>query len=471
MDDIVVISDRDEIVEAVNSICKVGKKIINSSEEAVSYLGNNKPLLVIVDLETKDLNIFVAHELLKVCKSTNESRVIIVFSENTKSEIESYNRLLHPPDEFIKDSEIIIKLEALFEKYVKNVKSENSLQEDNLIENNPVEDESNEESGEAFAELDIFDNSSMENEELNQGIFTVEDGGENSGEFDISISPDIETKTNEIQIKKAVKKTSAEELITDIEKEIKKQDVKFESNRADRGLSSKDKKKLAELNAEVISLQKQNEFMKNENKELIQDVEEFKGKFLSAEEELNGLNNELEVTKNATKDLIESKEKEIEELKNILETHKNQLSSEIETMKNTFEAQKSELSVEIEQIKSDKKTLESSLMDEINLLKSDKSQLEKETGVLKSGVARLNEESEEFKNQLNIEKNNSDELKKEIVAIEKAKDEKEKILITSIEHLKKNITSEEEKAKKYKEKLDGIVEISKDLSKIVKDIK
>jgi len=454
MDEIVVISDREEIVDVVNSICKVEKKNISSSEEAVSYLGNNKPLLVIVDLETKDLNIFVAHELLKVCKSTNESKVIIVFSENTESEIESYNKLLHPPDEFIKDSEVIIKLEALLEKYVKNatVKTENSSKADEpFIE--VSDDEAGDESEEEFEELDIFDNSSQENEDLNQGIFTVEDGGESSGEFDISISPNIDTKTNEIQIKKAVKKASAEELITDIEKEIKKQDVKFESNRADRGLSGKDKKKLAELNAEVISLQKQNEFMKNENKELIQDVEEFKGKYLSAEEELNGLNNELEATKDATKDLIENKEKEIEELKN------------------TLEVQKSALIAEIEQMKSDKKTLESSLMDEINLLKSDKSQLEKETEELKSEVVRLNEESEEFKNQLNVEKNNADDLKKEIVAIEKAKDEKEKILITSIEHLKKNITSEEEKATKYKEKLDGIVEISKDLSKIVKDIK
>ncbi len=424
MSNILVISEREEIIKVIDPICNGKEKTIKSSEEAVTYLDKNKPSLVILDLEVQDLNIFVAHELLKVCKSTNDSIVIIVVSETTKNEIEDYKKLLHPPDEFLKDSEIIISLDELLKKYSilpKIVKASNKKE---------PKDESPfaEELYEDIEEMDIFDNELLEDNESSQGIFTVEDAKDHSGEIDLSFADSSEIKTKEIELKK-VKKKPEEKKIED-KKQPDKEDLE------------KHKIKISELNAEILSMEKQNGFMKKENKELLiinsdlkEDLKKSTDGHENIEEELSNLNSELEKIKNENKEKV------------------------------------SILTSDIEQIKSDKKILETSLMDEINTLKSDKVDLEEENEQNKSTFDSLKKEFEEVEKQLESETKEIKNIKKEIGDIEKAKDEKEKILISSIDHLKKNIKTEEDKNKINNDKLDKITKISKNLSAIISDEK
>jgi len=489
MNDILVISERDEIIKVINSICDGNEKVINSSEESVSYLNKNKPAIVILDLEVKDLNIFVAHELLKVCKSINNSIVIVAVSEQTEKETEGYKKLMHPPDEFIKDSEIIINLDSMLKKYTKLPTPGKTEKKTEIEENKPFKDEFDGE----ISELDIFDNGILEEEDSNQGIFIVEDAQDHSGEYDISIDDSSDIIDEEIyikekkkekkeeksgQFKKVEEKQEKKEKIK--EKQIKKEKIKEEKIREEK-IREKSKKeneidkknlekhihRISELEAENMSLEKQYEFMKNENKELLirtnnqrkeiegnkKDIEDNDKKQKKLTEEVEKLKNEQEIIKSENIEDIKKKEKEIEEIK---ERHDEEIIT---------------LNSEVEQVKSDKKILESSLMDEINLLKTNKSDLEKIKDDLSSQIESQKNELSEIEKQLNSEQEEIKNLQNEIKTIEKAKDEKEKILITSIDHLKKNIKTEEEKSTEYKEKLDQITDISKNLSEVVKDIK
>jgi len=437
MSDIIVISEREEVISAITSISEKKVKIINSSEKTVSFLKKNKVGLVILDLDTPDLNIFVAHELLKTAKTDNEVAVIIIFSESKVSEIDGYKKLLHPPDEFIKESEILIKLNDLFKKYykvsetVESEKENKTKKKEGLIDTGSFVNELSDE----IDNMDIFKNDLLGKDDLSQGVFIVEDGNDHSGELDISIGANAETKNSEIQIKKTDK-------VIDIENKKEKSFKKTKSDKEEKKLDAKQDKIIADLKAEIISLQKQNEFIVGENKELIKEGESIKNEIKRLKDELDPLKNELEKTKLATKELIESKDREIESLK-----------------------------TDIEHVKSDKKILESSLMDRIGILKNEQSELEENAKSLKSDLETLQEDNENLKKELDVESKKNENLKKELESIEKAKDEKEKILITSIDHLKKSIASEEEKNAEYKGKLEEISELSENLSKIIKDIK
>ncbi len=434
MSDILVISEREEIIKVISSVCEGKEKIIHSSEEAVSYIADNNINIVILDLEVNDLNIFVAHELLKVCKSENNSAVIIVTSEKTESEIESYKKLIHTPDEFIIDSDLIINLDKLLKKH--SISSPEINKE--IIDKPVAPNQFTEEIYEEIEELNIFDNELLEEDETNQGIFTVSDSKDYSGEIDLTVEDSSEIITNEI---------ITEETLDEIPKKSKPETIEL---KLDNDLIN------SELKAEIISLEKQNEFMKSENKQLLVDNNKFKEtseghkkKYEDISLELKNINNELNTIKIATKETVEEKDKEI---KNIQNNYKE----EIENFNSI-----------IEQSKSDKKILETSLMDEIGLLKTDKEVLQKnnEEKIKESDI--LKNELENIKKDLETQNIEIENLKIEIGSIEKAKDEKEKILISSIDHLKKNISSEEDKNNNYEQKFNIIADISKSLSEAV----
>ncbi len=439
MSNILVISEREEIIKVISSVCDGKAQTIHSSEEAVSYIANNNINIVILDLEVSDLNIFVAHELLKVCKSENNAKVIIVTSEKTESEIESYKKLIHTPDEFIIDSDLIINLDKLLKKHSFSSPKINK----EIIEKPIVPKPFTEDIHEEIEELDIFDNELLEENETNQGIFTVSDSKDHSGEIDLTVEDSSEIKTNEI---------ITEETLNEIPKEPKPDSdlINTELNKKDTIIS--------ELKAEIISLEKQNEFMKSENKQLLVDNNKFKEtseahkkKYEDISLELTNINNELNTIKITTKETVEEKDKEIKNMQ-------NNYNEEIENFNSI-----------IEQSKSDKKILETSLMDEIGLLKTDNEILQKNNEEKTKESDILKNELENIKNDLETKNIEIENLKIEIGNIEKAKDEKEKILISSIDHLKKNISSEEDKNNNYEQKFNIIAEISKNLSEAVKN--
>ncbi len=533
MTNVLVISERENIIKTVNSIYNGTEKTIHSSEESVTFLNENNVPLVIVDLEVNDLNIFVAHELLKVCKSKNSSAVIIVYSDQTEGEVDGYQKLMHPPDAFIKDGEVTAKLPDLINQYGNS--NPTSAENHQEATSQPVQEEEepdlfSDEIGGELGNLDIFNEKLVDNEEEGQGIFIVEDSQDHSGEFDLSIEESSGVREDEISIKQSKKKKTSNTLD---ENPFQQEDLKFEQeeidldppdvpldvpqgeqidpdelarlrqraaqadeleskvaeidklqervaemNRLEAQLAEMDslksqvskmdemeqkvhesgdlKQRVSELEAEKISLEKQYEFMKNDNRDLLirnndqkKEIEAQQKDLESLKKEIDAVTKASETFKSATEETLKNKDQEIDQIKS---DHGNQLD---------------ELNREMEQVKSDKKILESSLMDEISTLKKDNSALESEKESLNEQIKLIENTVADLEKQLNGEQEKSETLKNELAAFEKARDEKEKILITSIDHLKKNIKTEEDKNAELSEKMDKITILSAELFELM----
>ncbi|UCH92461.1 MAG: response regulator [Candidatus Aminicenantes bacterium] len=224
----------------VKSLCppdQVEVQSYSSGMEIFSLIGKEKPYLVLVNLEVPDINDFVMYDLLKKTND-NSIPVVVTYLNQSEKELQPYKKLKFQAKGYYKKPISNDDLYGILENYLE-------LQEEE-------EDDDNE-----FSDANI--------DRLVRGEL-VETGLKD--EFNASEllevpdeEPDIKADTKELEADEQKKKTSRMEI---------------------------------ELKNQIISLERQNEFLRSENKELSIAIESIKAEMEKQDSQFQQLKSQLQ---------------------------------------------------------------------------------------------------------------------------------------------------------------------------------
>jgi len=249
-----------------------------------------------------------------------------------------------------------------------------------------------------------------------------------------------------------------------------------------------------DLSAELLSLEKQNEFLKTENKNLLLNIkslqadieekvskseaevskmkeqmeaaiaekedlanrfEEINSKHTELLEQVENLKEEVESLRKENNNLSEkvtALEEEVQEKEKLIARKEEEKLLETEKMFDEFKAKEEVLKNQIETLEKDKNDIQMQLLDKQKSLQELVEKLEIENQQQKEQIETLDSENNTISEKLYEIETNFEKLKEE-------KAEKEKILLDSNANLTKNLMEAEKELEKYKNKFENLMKV------------
>lgn len=260
----VFVVDEDSGFQAsVKSVCSgetVDLHVYTSSMEVLPLIEKEQPGLVFVNLELPDINDFVMYDLLKKADMKPPIPVIITYAEQSEKELDKYKKLKFKPDGFYKKDLSGDDISALVKKYLgdefvagkKAEPQKETAQETTHPEDAPlVEDDIifTEVMGETDDVMESFiDDEDSKDHPLADIVEDAEEGKPTEAVFSVSEGPSVDVM---------------------------------------------EKTKHREQAARLMSLEKQNHYLRTENNRMSDELEKLKEKNKSLKSEINELTDTL----------------------------------------------------------------------------------------------------------------------------------------------------------------------------------
>ena len=390
----------------VKSLCpldQVEVQLFSSGMEIFSLIAKEKPYLILISLEVPDVNDFVMYDLLKKTED-NSIPVVVTYSNQSEKDLQQYKKMKFQPNEYCKKPISNDDIHRLLQNHLElDEEDDDEFSDENI--DRLVRGE--------YLKIDAEDKD--DTKELpgdTKDDFTGEEAQSEEGEDEIEVAAIL--KTDE-------KKTS----------------------RADK-----------EPRNQVISLERENEFLRSENKELSRAIETLKADIEEGNAKIRQLNSKLENQNTDLTGKLETVEKEKADLQNRFKELTDRLTDkerELKARNHEFEESLKDKSEELvqeaeERLKSEFRMKEEQLVLEtrklqeenenlrqlINQWQNDSDELKKREESLKGTVSTLAEEKNTLSEKLNT-------LEETLSNQEEACDEKEKTHLAALESLNKEM--------------------------------
>ncbi|MCX6578842.1 MAG: response regulator [Candidatus Aminicenantes bacterium] len=414
----IFVADQDEKFQTVmKSLCRkanVDLHIYNSSMEILPLIEQENPDMVFMNLDLPDINDFVMFDLLKKADTKPPIPVLITYSTQSEKELQNYRNLKFQPQGYHKKPFKDKDIQALLSVYLGDVSA--AEEKKNLEEMNGGADQEDtlvEEDDNMFNEI-MTDNGlednpleSLDDEEDHgkpiEAIFKVSDGN----------SVDIGERTGE-----------------------------------------------RERAARLVSLEKQNYFLRNENKQLQNEIGTLKKKPLQLENELK---NKYDESKSALNQLA----KQVEELTVKLTDKERELVAKDHEFEKRLKKEADGIIRETEErLRSDIRKV---YQDELSAQKELNAKLQHELAELKemeisfnasiSGKAQLSQKLSELENEKKSIMKRLMSSEDDLANLKKEKEEIDKSLSSQIEKSSRDLESAREELKDYRNRIGMLGEL------------
>ncbi|NOZ12245.1 MAG: response regulator [Acidobacteria bacterium] len=456
----------------VKELLKPGQVELVSTDngsDAVKLAADVQPDMIILNLELQDLNGFLVCSSLKKNPGTREIPLVITSGTKTEADFDQHRKLKFRADSYFRKpmsakelgSVLIDFLGAGTVQTEKEVPLGTDFDEENIdklldstftafstdgsqseaaLSDEPVEEILEPGSSEKDGEEEAF-NLELELREEDEDIapsVDLSDLEEESGEDVLPESEDVP-------------RVSTGDLELDIDEEPEEPEKKAEPNPVatmpeDAIQINKLKQETQEKAVQIITLQKENEFLKTENRNLLMDLTSLKADIAEREQELAQKKSVLESENTAIKTRLEAIEAELAAAKTSGE-EKGRLYEEME-------ARNLKLEESIDALQKENQGL--------------KGELEQQKAGNEETVAELNrqliaeeEKARALQKELDECKEKENQLREEFRQKTADFEEKESMLMTTIENLTRNSREMEDELKLSREKLKHLAGILK----------
>ncbi len=384
----------------IHALCppdQVELSFYSSGMEIFSILSTDKPQLVFLDLEIEDLNDFVMRDLLKRITVTNSLPLLVTYSDQSERVRKQYEKINYKANGYFKKPVSNDQLKELIFQYLKLEDVVKSDETDTLLEFVPPKVEAKVEGFVEFGESmdDEDDNFSDDNidrlvrggsEEIEEESFPQQAVEKDDKESTNPFGEDL-METRQDGPGTIPRSNLDDHAESDLEAEFGL-DAKFDDSFLESPRTSHTKQQESpvaapvsrgdrELENQVISLERQNEFLRTENKKWIAKAESLQADTTTAHEENRQLKNQLdEILGQLHQDRRELERKE----------------SGLTTKLETLSLEKSELEAQIENRteKSGQLQLENNrLLQQVETLEQQLAQAVNETDGLQQQVKQL----------------------------------------------------------------------------------
>lgn len=366
-----VVDTDEDFQTQVKSQCpadQVEVQLFSSGMEIFSLIGKEKPYLILINLEAPDVNDFVMYDLLKKTED-NSIPVVVTYSNQSEKDLQQYKKMKFQPKEYCK-------------KPISNDDIHRLLQ--NQME--PVEEDDDE-----------FSDDSIDR--LVRGDY---------------LKVDAKDKDDTKELLADTKNDMVDEVFESEDSELEIADIletgENKTSRADN-----------ELKNQVISLERQNEFLRSENKELSKTIEA------------------LKAGKNESEEWVQEAE---------------------ERLRSQFGRKETQLEQDLEQLKKEKENLEQL----VNRLQNDSDELTKREESLNRTVSNLTEEKVTLSEKVKIIEEEKNILSKKVKIIE----EEKVILSEKVNTLEETLSSQEDAChEQEKTHLAALESLNKEMEKVL----
>jgi FixJ family two-component response regulator len=361
---------------------QVDVHLFSSGMEIFSLIKKEKPFLIFVSLEVPDVNDFVMYDLLK--KTTDNSiPVVVTYSNQTENDLQQYKKLKFQPKD-----------------YCKKPISNDDIHR--LLKNHQ--------------ELDEEDDDEFSDDNIDRLV---------RGDY---LTVDFKEKDDTKELLADTKNDIIDEVVQSEDGELEIADIletgENKTSRADN-----------ELRNQVISLERQNEFLRSENKELSKAIEA------------------LKANKNESGELVQEAE---------------------ERLRSEFSRKETYLEQDLVQLKEEKEKLKQL----VNQLQNDSDELKKREELLDRTLSTLTEEKvtlsekvkfiEEERNNLSEKVNIIEEEKNILSKKVKLIEEERNVLTEQVNTLEENLTNQrQEMEEKEHTHLSALENLNKELEKVL----
>jgi len=354
---------------------QVEVRLFSSGMEIFSLIGKEKPYLILVNLEVPDINDFVMYDLLKKTVD-NSIPVVVTYLNQSEKDLQQYKKMKFQPKEYCK-------------KPISNDDINRLLQN--------------------HLELDEEDDDDFSDESIDRLV---------RGDY---LKIDVKDKDDTKELLGDTENDFAGEEAQSEESEVEIDEI---PKTGEQKISRSDK----ELRNQVISLERQNEFLRSENKELSKAIEALKADMEKGNakirqntdltEKLKTLEKEkvdIQIRFKELTDRLTDKERELvsrnHEFEKSLKNKSEELVQEAEErLKSEFRRKEEQLAYETRKLKEEKVSLSEKVMTLEENLTNQQQEMEEKENTHLSALENLNKELEKVLDRLHFYKNRVNEL-------------------------------------------------------------
>lgn len=356
---------------------QVEVRLFSSGMEIFSLIAKEKPFLIFVSLEVPDVNDFAMYDLLKKT-ADNSIPVVVTYSNQTENSLQQYKKLKFQPKD-----------------YCKKPISNDDIHR--LLQNHLEPDEED-----VGFELDEKDDDEFSDENIDRLV---------QGDY---LTVDFKAKDDTKELLGDTKNDIIDEVVQSEESEIEIGDI-LETG------ENKTSRPDNELKNQVISLERQNEFLRSENKELSKAMEA------------------LKADKNESEELVQEAQ---------------------ERLRSEFSRKETQLEQNLEQLKEEKQNLEQL----VNQLQNYSDELKKRDELLNRTISSLTEEKVNLSEKVKVIEEENVILAKKVKIIE----EERVILSEKVNTLEENLSNQkQEMEEKENTHLSALESLNKELEKVL----
>ncbi len=433
----------------VKELLKPGQVELVSADngaDAVQLAVDMGPDMIILNLELKDLNGFLVCSSLKKNPTTRSIPLVITSGKKTEADFDQHRKLKFRADGYFSKPLSAKDLSSLLIDFL----GANVVQTEKAAPLGTDFDEENIDKLLDSTFTAFSTDGSQSQEETSMSSEAVEGEKEDEG-FDLELAlkeentdlapsvdlSDLEDEEKEVPLPEEAPapRVDTGDLEPDVKKKPGKKGEKIKTLPEDALKINQLKQESQEKAVQVITLQKENEFLKTENRNLLMDLTSLKADIAEREQELARKKETIETENEAIK-------ARMEEVEAALST----------TKENAGEQARQYQDMEARNLK---------LEEEIDALQKENQGL---TGEIEQKVASYEESLAELGRQLLAEESRVQELEAKCLESEKVTrefGEKENMLMATIENLTKNTRELEDELKMNREKLKHLSEILK----------
>jgi CheY-like chemotaxis protein/FtsZ-binding cell division protein ZapB len=383
-----VVDTEKEFQILINSLCPADNtevRFYSSAMEIFSLLRKEKPVLMFLCLDISDLNDFVMHDLLKKANVDYSVPVYITYSQQSEKDLKKYEKLKYKAEGYCKKPVSKKELEQIMKKYLKMPEKEMDTPEVNELDEDDFSDENIDRL--VRGQLVDVDAAADKKEASTDQMRNRSDSGilaETENKLMVEKEKDSRVVNKDIEAQMLSLKSQNEFLRAENKKltdTLKRQKVDIE----------KDNQEYQQLKSEQDQKIEVMEALNREKLNLTQKTTEQRGQIQQLEEEKSILQQQVNEIYNQLTDkerelMAKNQEFEIELKKKVDEV----LQETEERMLAESKQREEQFNYEVNRLKKEKDNIELSLHNEIEQLTDKSGQLESEKEELKRREDSLN---------------------------------------------------------------------------------
>jgi len=463
MQKVFVVDTDSQFIELVQSLCPQGEAevaVYSSSMEIFSLLAEEKPVLIFLSLEIDDLNEFVMHDLLKKTNVNLEIPLYVTYTDQSEESLKGYEKLKYRAEGYFKKPISQEQLQPLIQKHTSpeqtaepeteppaNVEQEefpvdDKIQEDSAfdlhtadehietipgIDEVPVDDEFSDEQIEKLVRGGMIGDQNKDDKEstnpFGEGMADTKQNVKGSHASNLDVQEPDEDFGFEKQLEESFKNDSTIDSSDDLEEK-----------------DSTATRTVKELKNQLVALERQNEFLRTDNKELTDKVAQLENDIRNSQDEKENLLHQLQQIRESTGQVqgqlegvnremaanLELAIKEKEELATRLQEavqSKDDLSTQLNELKQEKEdadTQRQQTQEKLETAEAEKSQIEAlldELKEQMNRLEEDKTSLRQQVEQLDQQLQTHQTEKEELSQQVQDLTNRLTDKEREVVAL------------------------------------------------------